>query len=371
MIEMQQQVHLVHGSGHAYFDCAGQIISQVQESLKHALNLPVEAFAFVNGQIVPEQYALRPGDDVEFVVQHGRKGGGPKDQPFRSPFPYFGGKARVAPEVWRRFGDVKNSVEPFFGGGAVLLNRPRWSPSKLEIVNDIDALLTNFWRAIKLHPRKVAKAADYPISELDLYARMNWLMEKRESIAERLREQEAWCDPTVAAWWVWGITQHIGGGWCRFQSRARPCIEGRGIHRLEYDRPRADRLREEFGLIAQRLEHVRILCGDWSRAVTHCVTDRYGVTGILLDPPYTAESGRSARLYAKDDLAIGHEVREWAVANGDNPLLRIALCGYEGEYDMPSNWSAFEWKAVGSKSGHKERIWFSPHCLPSSELMAS
>ena len=59
----------------------------------------------------------------EWESKVGRKGGGPDDQPLRAPFPYFGGKARAAPEVWRRFGDVKNYVEPFFGGGAVLLDR--------------------------------------------------------------------------------------------------------------------------------------------------------------------------------------------------------------------------------------------------------
>lgn len=39
----------------------------------------------------------------------------------KAPFPYFGGKRVVAPEVWRRFGDTPNYVEPFFGSGAVLL----------------------------------------------------------------------------------------------------------------------------------------------------------------------------------------------------------------------------------------------------------
>ncbi len=41
-----------------------------------------------------------------------------------APFPYFGGKASVAGEVWRRFGDVDNYVEPFCGSCAVLLARP-------------------------------------------------------------------------------------------------------------------------------------------------------------------------------------------------------------------------------------------------------
>lgn len=42
----------------------------------------------------------------------------------KAPFPYFGGKSRVTREVWARFGDVPNYVEPFFGSGAVLLGRP-------------------------------------------------------------------------------------------------------------------------------------------------------------------------------------------------------------------------------------------------------
>lgn len=42
----------------------------------------------------------------------------------KAPFPWFGGKRKVAKEVWQRFGNVKNYVEPFFGSGAVLLGRP-------------------------------------------------------------------------------------------------------------------------------------------------------------------------------------------------------------------------------------------------------
>lgn len=44
----------------------------------------------------------------------------------RSPFPWFGGKRRVAADVWAALGDVDSYVEPFFGSGAVLLERPAW-----------------------------------------------------------------------------------------------------------------------------------------------------------------------------------------------------------------------------------------------------
>lgn len=41
----------------------------------------------------------------------------------KAPFPWFGGKSRVADVVWRAFGNVPNYVEPFFGSGAVRVRR--------------------------------------------------------------------------------------------------------------------------------------------------------------------------------------------------------------------------------------------------------
>ena len=71
--------------------------------------------------------------------------------------------------------------------------------------------------------------------------------------------------------------------------------------------------------------------------------------------------------------AVSKDVAAWAIANGDNPLMRIALCGYEGEHVMPSSWECVPWKATGGYGGQskdhdnpnakRERIWFSPHCL--------
>jgi len=373
MVAIRPSVKVIHGANDGIFDLAGSSVANVQTALADAFNIPIEAFAYVNGKVVGEEFRLRGGESVEFLLPWGMKGAKPKLDgsrlpPIKTAFPYIGGKAKVASEIWRRFGDVKNYVEPFFGGGAVLLNRPLMGPNRFETVNDIDSLLVNFWRAVKLHPHKLAIAADYPVSELDLHARQTWLVQKRDVIAERIREQEAWCDTRIAAWWVWGASQWIGKEWCPFNkadceiSHQRPSLERSGVHRIGIV-SNGNSLREYFSLLSARLERVRILSGDWSRAVTPATTTRFGMTGVLLDPPYTAEAGRGHRLYAHDDLKVGHQVRDWAVMNGENPLFRIALCGYEGEYRMPSSWSVFEWKSGGSRNGHKERIWFSPHCL--------
>jgi site-specific DNA-adenine methylase len=100
------------------------------------------------------------------------------------------------------------------------------------------------------------------------------------------------------------------------------------------------------------------------------VTIYNGLTAVFLDPPYDF-SQRSNHIYTTD-TDCSTQVREWALANGDNPLYRIALCGYEGEHDMPDSWECFEWKADGGyanrsnsrgkENRHRERVWFSPHC---------
>ena len=117
----------------------------------------------------------------------------------RAPFPWFGGKARVAAEVWRRFGSVRNYVEPFFGSGAVLLARPE-PFAGVETVNDADGLLCNFWRAVQADPAGVAAAADWAVSECDLHARHLVLVERRADITQQLMADPEWYDAKLAGW---------------------------------------------------------------------------------------------------------------------------------------------------------------------------
>lgn len=52
--------------------------------------------------------------------------------------------------------------------------------------------------------------------------------------------------------------------------------------------------------------------------------------------------------------------------NGDNPQLRIVLCGLEGEHDMPPSWRCVQGASRGASS-EKERLWLSPHCLAATQ----
>ena len=139
---------------------------------------------------------------------------------------------------------------------------------------------------------------------------------------------------------------------------------GPGLNRL-------DNLMEYFALLADRIRNVRVCCGDWSRVLGPSVTTKHGLTAVLLDPPYSGHE-RKKDLYAEDSVDISSEVLAWATANGGSRLLRIALCGYEGEHDMPADWECVKWRPRGGYDGQnrdkdnqnreRERVWFSPHC---------
>lgn len=289
------------------------------------------------------------------------------NQLLQAPFPWFGGKRKVAAEVWARFGaDVHNYVEPFAGSLAVLLNRP--GKARVETVNDKDRYLCNAWRAIQFAPDEVAHWADWPVNECDLHARHKWLVVKGPGRLAQLEDDPDFYDAKIAGWWLWGIGMWIGGGWCRQMERRRPglkndngihvhrkrpVVEERGVHisrrlphlkdggkgvnraSLKQQKPylgngglgvhrqipalnanRSDKslnLVEYMEALAERLRRVRVVCGDWGRVLTPSVTFKVGTTAIFLDPPYASEANRDDDLYNHDDLQIAHQVREWCL----------------------------------------------------------
>jgi DNA adenine methylase len=328
----------------------------------------------------------------------------------QAPFPYFGGKATIARDVWARLGDVTNYVEPFFGSGAMLLARP--TEPNIETVNDLDGYVANFWRAIQADPDAVAFYADNPVFENDLHARHYWLKQQRSELSERMEGDPYYYDAQIAGWWAWCMSCWIGGGlrgangpWSVVDgrlvkvgaaggiARGRPHLGGygSGVNKLNVGDAsginrkcpllagpvggngiqKSGRLVQWFADLANRLANVRVCCGDWMRVTGRSVTYSNGLTGVFLDPPYS-HSERDKDLYTTE-TDCSADVRQWAIDNGDNPLMRIALCGYDGEHAMPDSWECFAWKASGGYSNlskakhndncHRERIWFSPHCL--------
>jgi DNA adenine methylase len=339
-----------------------------------------------------------------------------------APFPWFGGKSKIAREVWSHFGQVRNYVEPFAGSLAVLLLRPCPFEGK-ETINDIDGHVSNFWRALRSDPEKVAYHADWPVIENDLHARHAWLVGQKNSLQTRLEGDPDFFDAKIAGWWVWGVSCWIGGEFCSgkgpwhvqevdgvkhlIRSERNGNDDGNGIshqrihlhqltgvnresikcdeegvprRRIDVHFPRgiksqrASSLLMYLGELSDRLKHVRVCCGDWSRVCTNTPTTLQGLTAIFLDPPYSESAGRNPNTYTCESLTVAKDVLRWCLEHGDDPKLRIAFCGYKGEHHLPG-WTAVDWKTKGGlahtsngsckgkANANKERVWFSPHCL--------
>lgn len=380
----------------------------------------------------------------------------------KAPFPAFGGKALVSDEVWCRLGNVRNYIEPFVRSGAVFLRRPH--VGSIETINDIDGYITNFWRAVQADPAAVAMHADWPVNEIDLKSRHEWLTKGTAVIGllDELKTDPDAFNARVAGWWAWGACCWIGAGWCdanhrNSKSQQRPDLDtgqlitarlpsagnsagggGRGVNggvaqhishkRIKLNLPSSlvngnkrvkltgngvgcgvhgETRDEHFGLVdresdvcdkrrewiqrwmrslSDRLRFVRVCNGHWSRI---CNSDStmtgIGLTGVFLDPPYRTRLqdgsvNRTAHIYSTDKTqdvgALCDEVQEWCLRWGSNKLVRVALCGLEGEYpEIERRWESHEWKSnggygnrsVGNRNRHRERVWFSPHCLKATE----
>ena len=309
-----------------------------------------------------------------------------------APFVWFGGKSRAAPIIWQHLGTPNNYIEPFFGSGAILLGAP--VIARYETVNDKDGFVCNAWRAITYAPAKVAHYATWPLNENDLHARHAWLLRKRKHLTARLSGDPTFYNAKIAGWWLWGIACWIGNGWCNGvgawyvkkgklvkRTTAKQEVSRDGVHMQGHSMVQAYRsgvacykneedLYRYMHALAERLQHVRVCCGNWSRVLGTTPSKNLGLTAIVLDPPYSAD--RTANVYAVDDMHVAKAVRKWAIKHGDDPQLRIVLCGYDQEHAMPTAWKRVGWVASGGYSRSKttenmnkfkETLWFSPHCV--------
>ena len=337
----------------------------------------------------------------------------------KAPFPYFGGKSKIAPLFWRRVGIVKNFCEPFCGSCATLLARPLTFDCS-KTVNDLNAWLTNAWRGIQLFPKATARFCDWPVSELDLHSRGDGCFYRQSEIRglcetmgyatrcrfggacpcvngtpagfiEWMRADCGRVCPALAGIWVWGCCAWIGDNWSYLSHNAKrdadgepvavtkalPHLGNRGVgvnRKLPHLGDRGQAIRAYFRALAQRLRDVRICCGDWQRILTEAPTTTLGLTAVFLDPPY-GFVGRDACYGDDDSLTVAADVRQWCLEHGDDPLLRICLCGYasEGHEELEQHgWDVVAWKtrggyasssSRGNENRHLERLWFSPHCL--------
>jgi DNA adenine methylase len=313
-------------------------------------------------------------------------------EPFLAPFPWYGGKSRAAPLVWSLLGTCHGYTEPFFGSGACWLLRPEGSHGPVTL-NDLDGYVVNFWRAIKQDPELVAYWADQPVMESNLHAAHMLIVQN--PLTAKLEGDLDFCDPKIAGLWCCGVSNWIGTGYGTGKGPWR-VLDGKLVDRRttpgtslpgvlkklpQLNNPqgvnrglglsedgRGSRLLEWFSRLANKLEGCRITSGDWTRVMTPSTHgDGGGWThagtkyhGYLLDPPYGGD--HLVDYQPGHDRGVAEKVRGWCQEHGQDPSLRIVLCGYGAEHDslLSSGWTRHEWEARRAKG--QEVLWASPHC---------
>ena len=242
----------------------------------------------------------------------------------RAPFPWFGGKGghRIREAVLRALVPHKRYLEPFGGGASILLAK---QPAEVEVYNDVNRGLVNFFRVISdvdLFGKFMARAALLPVS--------------RELYEEYARTWPGIHDPLEqAVRWYYIARQSFGGMFgksfgtgvnstsCGMSSRTAQWISS-------FD---------NLPLVHQRMQRVQIECCDWRD-----VLKRFSGPDWLAycDPPYVL-GARKAGGYEHELHDRDHEelVRTLLTYDG-----AVVLSGYDNALYAPLREAGWEMQTV-------------------------
>lgn len=263
----------------------------------------------------------------------------------KSPIAWYGGKHYLAPRLCQLLPQHTTYVEVFGGGGSLLFAKP---PSAIEVYNDIDEGLVNFWRVVR---------------DPDKYPRLQTLLELTPySRAEYYECAETWqsCDDDVERARRWFATARMGfsgqsigrnAGWKYTVAAASTLATSSYLSAIEH-----------LPAIHRRLRMVQLDCRDWRVVLT--AYDRPD-TLFYLDPPYILDTRVGGKRYS-------HELTDNDHHQLTNVLLNIKgmaiLSGYASEIYQPletAEWQRIDYNVSasamkGANERRVESVWLSP-----------
>jgi DNA adenine methylase len=175
------------------------------------------------------------------------------------PLPYIGGKRRLAPLITTLIPEHTTYVEPFAGGCQVFFRK---SPSRVEVLNDMNAEIVNFLRVCQVHPQELARSFGFFVASRRLHTLFS---EQPTTLLTDIQR---------AARFLYLQKTSFGGQVVRRSFRfgvTKPATF------------RADRLTRLVEEVATRLHNVQVECGPYQEVLRRY--DRHS-TFFYLDPPY-------------------------------------------------------------------------------------
>ncbi len=233
-----------------------------------------------------------------------------KPQMLNSPIKWIGGKSRLRKQIIALLPAHTCYVEPFAGAAWVLFGK---SPSDVEILNDKEQELINFFRVVREKPEELIASFDL---ELVSRAEFDRLADLDLSALTNVQRAHRFYYIIMAGW---GGELHYP----RFQTSITDGGHGnRLIGALK-------NLRQRLQPTHDRLRTVIIENLDWQECV-----DRYDRQGTVMyiDPPYPGNKCNYL-----------HNMREWDAHNLLFERLKKAKCKWIlSSYDKPEISGQFE-----------------------------
>ena len=185
-----------------------------------------------------------------------------KEMTLKAPFTYYGGKQILADRIISLFSTHKIYIEPFLGGGAVFWRK---DPSDFEILNDLNDLISNFYRVLQNDFDELYRLIANTIYSRNAHTRA-WFIYNTPCLFTDI--EKAWAVWTLANM---SIGSQLSSSW------GRDRLKNKHGHNLK---SKIERLSEIY---SERLRNVQIESKDALWIIEHTDSEE---AFFYLDPPY-------------------------------------------------------------------------------------
>ena len=218
---------------------------------------------------------------------------------------YPGAKNRLAPWICNYIPPHRNYVEPFFGSGAVFFNK---EPAYLEIINDIDDDIVNYFRVIREQGDELARKIRFTP-----YSREEYKTAYSSEGLCKINELEKARRFAIKCWMGFGNGNRYKNGYRR------------GIGETSPNPAKTwNELPNTILKAAERLKNAQIESTDAIKLISEIKGDS---TFIYCDPPYLMET-RKKYLYNHEMDDIEHEKLLDVITKSD---CKIMISGYDND----------------------------------------
>lgn len=231
----------------------------------------------------------------------------------KSPFAYIGGKSRLAPQIIEQIPEHNIYCEVFGGAAWVFFRK---EPSVVEVVNDLDSNLINFYRVVQNHKQEFLNQFGWVLNSRELFNDWNAQMENGGGV--RLTDIQR------AARYFFLQRSAYGG---RVTGRTYGVqVDGRA------PRVNLERLEGDMEIVRLRLANVRIENLPWGEFIP-----RYDKpeTFFFCDPPYYLKPMYKHNLTLPDYEAMAELLAgikgKFLLTINDVPEMRRVFKAFSGE----------------------------------------